>query len=169
MLMDSCYSVLCCTGQKLQHLSVKFVTVLCLLCLTSLDICNCFVYRLQQWLRRKTIDSPCEADSGPTASIRCPHGELLPEKATGARRLLIPESLWLFILESANTVKPNDSEGCSVFTQESEPCVQCSTVLTEEACDLDSMRLFRYIRLNFKRYSVLSFIDFIIHGTGSSN
>lgn len=98
---------------------------------------------LQQWLRRKTIDSPCEADSGPTASIRCPHGELLPEKAAGARRLLIPESLWIFILESANTVKPNDSEGGSAFVQESEPCGQCSTVLTEEACDLDSMREFK--------------------------
>nr|XP_017229766.1 PREDICTED: ubiquitin carboxyl-terminal hydrolase 26 isoform X2 [Daucus carota subsp. sativus] len=98
---------------------------------------------LQQWLRRKTLDAPCEADSGPTASIRCPHGELLPEKAAGARRLLIPETLWLFIVESANTVKPNDLEGCSVFLLESEPCGICSTNLSEEACEEDSMREFK--------------------------
>lgn len=68
----------------------------------------------------------------------------MPEKAAGARRLLIPESLWLFILESANIVKPNDSEGCSVFLLESEPCSLCSTLLTEEACEEDTIRLFRY-------------------------
>lgn len=98
---------------------------------------------LQQWLRRKNIDSPCEADSGPTASIRCPHGELLPEQATGARRLLVPESLWLFIHESANAVKPNDTDGCSIFSSVSESCALCCVELTEVACMEDNLREFK--------------------------
>lgn len=121
-----------------------------------------FFVRLQQWLRRKTLDAPCEADSGPTASIRCPHGELLPEKAAGARRLLIPETLWLFIVESANTVKPNDLEGCSVFLLESEPCGICSTNLSEEACEEDSMRLFRYT-YTLKVLKVISFVSYWLY------
>ncbi|GFZ15538.1 ubiquitin-specific protease 26 [Actinidia rufa] len=47
---------------------------------------------LQHWIRRKNIDSPCEADAEPTASIRCPHGDLKPEQATGAKRVLVPEN-----------------------------------------------------------------------------
>ncbi|XP_059653831.1 ubiquitin carboxyl-terminal hydrolase 26 [Cornus florida] len=90
---------------------------------------------LHQWLRRKNTDSPCEADAGPTASIRCPHGELLPEEAMGARRLLVPESLWLFIYEIANEVKPDDLLGCSTFRSDSETCVQCTVELTEVACN----------------------------------
>ncbi|XP_057955457.1 ubiquitin carboxyl-terminal hydrolase 26 isoform X2 [Malania oleifera] len=95
---------------------------------------------LQQWLRRKNVDSPCEVDAGPTASIRCPHGELMPEQAAGARRLLIPESLWLFIYESSNAVKPDDILGCSTFPSDSESCALCSVELTEAACLEDTLR-----------------------------
>ncbi|KAK3025995.1 hypothetical protein RJ639_042152, partial [Escallonia herrerae] len=98
---------------------------------------------LNQWLRRKNIDSPCEADAGPTASIRCPHGELMPEQATGARRVLIPESLWLFIYETAYTVKPDDIMGCSTFLSDSEPCDQCCVELTEVASLEDNLREFK--------------------------
>ncbi|PHT52680.1 hypothetical protein CQW23_07142 [Capsicum baccatum] len=98
---------------------------------------------LQQWLRRKNVDSPCEADSGPTASIRCPHGQLMPEKASGARRVLIPENLWNFIREIAMAVKPDDSVGCSTFFSDSEPCTECSNQLTEVACLEDTLREFK--------------------------
>ncbi|KAM7513474.1 hypothetical protein LguiB_012349 [Lonicera macranthoides] len=98
---------------------------------------------LQQWIRRKNIDSPCEADAGPTASIRCPHGELLPEQAFGARRVLVPENLWLFIYETASAVKPDDTVGCSVFVSDSEPCPQCSVELTEVASMEDHRREFK--------------------------
>nr|GMD75431.1 ubiquitin carboxyl-terminal hydrolase 26 [Ipomoea batatas] len=98
---------------------------------------------LQQWLRRKNVDSPCEADAGPTASIRCPHGELLPELAPGARRALIPENLWNFIHETAMAVKPGDTLGSSTFSSDSEPCAQCSIELSEHACLEDNLREFR--------------------------
>ncbi|KAA8524129.1 hypothetical protein F0562_010440 [Nyssa sinensis] len=98
---------------------------------------------LHQWLRRKNIDSPCEADAGPTASIRCSHGELVPEQATGARRLLVPESLWLFFYETANAVKPDDPLGCSTFPSDSEPCALCSMELTEVACSDNNLREFK--------------------------
>ena len=96
---------------------------------------------MQQWLRRKNVDSPCEADAGPTASIRCPHGELMPEQATGARRVLVPESLWLFFYDTANTVKPDDPLGCSTFPSDSAPCAQCNLELSEVACLEDNLRL----------------------------
>ncbi|XAR57648.1 Ubiquitinyl hydrolase 1 [Bertholletia excelsa] len=98
---------------------------------------------LHQWLRRKNIDAPCEADAGPTASIRCPHGELMPEQATGAKRVLVPESLWLFFYETANTVKPDDASGCSTFPSDTAPCALCSTELSEVACLEDSLREFK--------------------------
>ncbi|XP_052209579.1 ubiquitin carboxyl-terminal hydrolase 26 isoform X2 [Diospyros lotus] len=98
---------------------------------------------VQQWLRRKNVDSPCEADAGPTASIRCPHGELMPEQATGARRVLVPESLWLFFYDTANTVKPDDPLGCSTFPSDSAPCAQCNLELSEVACLEDNLREFK--------------------------
>lgn len=95
---------------------------------------------LLQWVRRKTTDSPCDADTGPTASIRCPHGKLMPEQAVDAKRLLIPESLWFFLFESANAVKPDDLLGCSPFPSSSETCPECNLELTEVACMEDSLR-----------------------------
>ncbi|CAA0811076.1 Ubiquitin carboxyl-terminal hydrolase 26 [Striga hermonthica] len=98
---------------------------------------------LLQWLRRKNIDLPCDADSGPTASIRCPHGELMPELASGAKRLLVPERLWDFVHQTAMTVKPDDFIGCSAFPSNSEPCASCSVELTEAAFSEDSLRVFK--------------------------
>ncbi|OVA08284.1 Ubiquitin carboxyl-terminal hydrolases family 2 [Macleaya cordata] len=95
---------------------------------------------LLQWLRRKNADFPCEADIGPTASIRCPHGELMPEQAAGAKRVLVPETLWLFLWETANAVKPEDALGCSTFPSDSETCALCSVELTEVACLEDTLR-----------------------------
>ncbi|KAH7537797.1 hypothetical protein FEM48_Zijuj03G0131300 [Ziziphus jujuba var. spinosa] len=67
---------------------------------------------LQQWLKRKMLDAPTEADAGPTASIRCPHGELMPEQDVGAKWLLVPEAQWLFLYEDAFAVKLDDDLGC---------------------------------------------------------
>lgn len=93
-----------------------------------------------QWLRRKNADSPCDADAGPTASLRCPHGNLLPEQAAGAKRVAVPENLWLFFFESASTVRPDDILNSSVFPADSGPCEICSRELTEAACMEDSLR-----------------------------
>ncbi|KAL4565064.1 hypothetical protein LXL04_029146 [Taraxacum kok-saghyz] len=98
---------------------------------------------LGQWIRRKNIDFPCEADTGPTASIRCPHGALMPEQAPGAKRALIPESLWEFIYKSANEVKPDDMVGCLVFPSDSEICSQCCDQLSEVTCLEDTLRDFK--------------------------
>ncbi|KAL8477228.1 hypothetical protein ACS0TY_029500 [Phlomoides rotata] len=96
---------------------------------------------LQQWLRRKNVDLPCDADSGPTTSIRCPHGGLMPELAPGAKRLLVPEILWEFIHQTAMTVKPDDP--VTTFTSDSKPCALCSIELTEAAFSEDSLREFK--------------------------
>ncbi|XP_078444743.1 ubiquitin-specific protease 26 [Wolffia australiana] len=99
---------------------------------------------LVHWLRRKNIESPCEADAGPTAALRCPHGNLLPEKAPGAKRVHIPESLWLFIVESASAVKTDDSLGCHAFPSDSQACEDCFKQFSEVAslaCNLRESKL----------------------------
>lgn len=96
---------------------------------------------LVQWLRRKNADNPCDADAGPTASLRCSHGDLIPEQAAGSKRVLVPEVLWLFILENANKVKPDDFQGSTTFTSDSIPCEACTRELTEVACLEDSLRV----------------------------
>ncbi|PKA51623.1 Ubiquitin carboxyl-terminal hydrolase 26 [Apostasia shenzhenica] len=95
---------------------------------------------LLHWLRRKNVDSPCEADAGPTAALTCPHGDLLPEQATGAKRVLVPEVLWKFFHECASKVKPDDLLGSMVFPAYTEPCETCSRELTEVACLEDTLR-----------------------------
>ncbi|KAJ8773366.1 hypothetical protein K2173_028543 [Erythroxylum novogranatense] len=95
---------------------------------------------LQQWVRRKSIDAPSEADAGPTASIRCPHGQLLPEQAPGAKRVLVPENLWLFFYEDAIAVKPDEPLGCTTFRSDFDQCPQCSDELSEVASLEDSLR-----------------------------
>ncbi|RXI09928.1 hypothetical protein DVH24_026570 [Malus domestica] len=110
-----------------------------------------------QWLKRKILDAPAEADAGPTASIRCPHGELMPEHATGAKRLLVPENLWLFLYEDALTVKPDDHLGCFPFPSDSAQCSQCSDELSEVALLLDTQfwlsKWKNYITANGKNIS----------------
>ncbi|XP_057511125.1 ubiquitin carboxyl-terminal hydrolase 26-like [Actinidia eriantha] len=98
---------------------------------------------LQHWIRRKNIDSPCEADAEPTASIRCPHGDLKPEQATGAKRVPVPESLWLFFYDTANELKPDDPLDYSTFPSDSVPCAQCNMELTEVASSEDIRREFK--------------------------
>ena len=98
--------------------------------------------RLQQWWKRKVLDAPAEADAGPTAAITCPHGQLMPEQAAGAKRVLIPEHFWQFLYEDAVSVKPDDPTGCPTFPLDSQQCPQCSDELSEVACMEDSLRSF---------------------------
>ncbi|KAI4316238.1 hypothetical protein L6164_024237 [Bauhinia variegata] len=101
---------------------------------------------LQQWWKRKVLDAPSEADAGPTASICCPHGQLIPEQATGAKRVLVPENFWLFLYEDALSVKPDDALGCPTFPSDSSQCSQCSDELSEVACMEDSLRLVKQMQ-----------------------
>ena len=98
--------------------------------------------RLQQWWKRKVADAPSEADSGPTAAISCPHGQLMPEQATGAKRVLVPEGFWLFLYEDATSVKNDDLLVCPTFPLDSKECSECSSELSEVFCMEDSMRFF---------------------------
>lgn len=109
-------------------------------CNSGFDIC-----RLQQWLKRKILDAPSEGDAGPTEAITCPHEQLRPDQATGAKRVLVPENLWLFLYEDAIAVKPDDLSGCSAFPSDSKQCSQCSDDLSEEAVKEDSLRWFQHI------------------------
>ncbi|KAK4793462.1 hypothetical protein SAY86_023897 [Trapa natans] len=95
---------------------------------------------LQQWVKRKVLDAPCEADAGPTVPICCPHGQLLPEQAPGAKRLLVPKNLWLFFQEDAVRVKPDDSIGCPTFHMDSEQCSHCYNEIYQVAGLEDSLR-----------------------------
>ncbi|CAL9125822.1 ubiquitin carboxyl-terminal hydrolase [Musa troglodytarum] len=95
---------------------------------------------LVQWLRRKNADFPCHTDAGPTAPLRCSHGSLLPEQAAGAKRVLVPESLWIFFFETANSSRSDNLLGFSTFSSDSEPCEICSRELKEVACMEDCLR-----------------------------
>lgn len=64
----------------------------------------------------------------------------MPEQATGAKRVLVPETLWDFLRQSAMTVKPDDMMGCLAFSQHAEPCATCSIELTEVASLEDNLR-----------------------------
>ncbi|KAK6923663.1 Peptidase C19, ubiquitin carboxyl-terminal hydrolase, partial [Dillenia turbinata] len=103
----------------------------------------CSVLGCSNGYEENTQSLPCDADGGPTATIRCPHGGLLPEQAAGAKRVLVPESLWLYFYESATAANGDDSLGCSTFPEDSEPCFQCSEELTEVASFEDTLKAFK--------------------------
>lgn len=86
------------------------------------------------------MDAPTEADVGPTVSICCPHGLLRPEQAAGAKRVLVPENLWLFFYGDSRTVKPDDETSLPTFLIDSKQCSECSDELSEVASLEDSLR-----------------------------
>ena len=65
----------------------------------------------------------------------------MPEDAPGAKRLLVPKSLWDFIHQTAITVKPDDHVGCSSFPSDSEQCALCSVAFKEAAFSEGNLRL----------------------------
>ncbi|CAN6229529.1 unnamed protein product [Urochloa humidicola] len=85
---------------------------------------------LTHWLRRKNADIPSDADNGPTSALRCCHGDLLPEHAPGAKRVSVPESLWLFLYQSVNEKKADD---ITTFPSDSQPCEICNQELSDVA------------------------------------
>ncbi|CAH8340662.1 unnamed protein product [Eruca vesicaria subsp. sativa] len=97
-------------------------------------------YVLQQWVKRKNLDAPSEADAGPTNAITCSHGELMPEQAPGAKRILVPEDLWSFVVEDALKVTPEDTSGCPCFPLDSSHCSHCTSELSEVADVEDALR-----------------------------
>lgn len=85
---------------------------------------------LTHWLRRKNADIPSDVDNGPTNALRCCHGDLLPEHAPGAKRVSVPESLWLFLYQ---TVSEKKSDDIVTFPSDSHPCEICSQELSDVA------------------------------------
>lgn len=117
-----------------------------------------FFCRLQQWVRRKNLDAPSAADAGPTLAIRCPHGELLPEQAPGAKRVLVPDSLWNFISEDASAVKPDDC--CMPFDSKTGLCPQCCDELSEVACMEDSLRSLTNFSSKTPKFCIFGHLEF---------
>jgi len=85
---------------------------------------------LTHWLRRKNADIPSDADNGPTSALRCCHGDLLPEHAPGAKRVSVPESLWLFLYQTIIEKKADD---ITTFPSDSQPCEICNQELSDVA------------------------------------
>ncbi|TVU48110.1 hypothetical protein EJB05_07733 [Eragrostis curvula] len=106
---------------------------------TSPDGPSYFVSRtwLTQWLRRKKGDVPCDADNGPTSALICCHGNLLPENAPGAKRVSVPESLWLFLYE---TISAMNADEVVTFPSDSQPCEICNVELSEVASHEGNLR-----------------------------
>ncbi|KAJ3692558.1 hypothetical protein LUZ60_011653 [Juncus effusus] len=94
---------------------------------------------LSHWMRRKNSDR-CESDAGPTRSLTCPHGSLLPELAPGAKRVSVPENLWLFLYESCSNGKREADDDVATFPADLAPCEVCSVELNEVACVEDNLR-----------------------------
>ncbi|KAG8073826.1 hypothetical protein GUJ93_ZPchr0006g44257 [Zizania palustris] len=91
---------------------------------------------LTQWLRRKNVDIPSDADNGPTTALRCTHGNLLPEHASGAKRVFVPEDLWLFLFETSGL----KSDDIVTFPSDTQPCEICSQQLSVVASVEDNLR-----------------------------
>ncbi|KAG6554433.1 hypothetical protein Mapa_004350 [Marchantia paleacea] len=95
---------------------------------------------LTQWYRRKAADAPCEADAGPTAGLRCPHGGLLPEQATGAKRQLVPERAWDYFYQNAVQVEGADPRGHSPFRGDTDSCKICQSEIDKVASKREGLR-----------------------------
>ncbi|ONM54371.1 UBP26 [Zea mays] len=85
---------------------------------------------LTHWLRRKNADIPSDGDNGPTSALRCCHGDFLPEHAPGAKRVSVPEILWLFLYQTVHEKKADDTV---TFPSDSHPCETCSRELSDVA------------------------------------
>ncbi|TVU15183.1 hypothetical protein EJB05_38690 [Eragrostis curvula] len=99
---------------------------------SSTDGPSYFISRtwLSQWLRKKNADMPSDTDNGPTSALRCCHGYLLPEHAPGAKRVSVPEDLWLFLYETITARKADD---IATFPSDCQPCEICNQELSDVA------------------------------------
>ena len=65
----------------------------------------------------------------------------MPEQAPGAKRILVPENFWSFLVEDALKVTPEDTSGCPCFPLDSSQCSHCTSELSEVADVEDALRL----------------------------
>lgn len=65
----------------------------------------------------------------------------MPEQAPGAKRIVVPENFWSFLVEDALKVMPEDTLDCTCFPVDSSQCCHCTEELSEVACLEDSLRL----------------------------
>jgi ubiquitin carboxyl-terminal hydrolase 48 len=83
------------------------------------------------------VDINSDADNGPTSALRCSHGNLLPEHAPGAKRVSVPESLWMFLYETSSARKADD---IVTFPSDCQPCEICDQKLSVVASVEDNLR-----------------------------
>lgn len=91
-------------------------------------------------MRRKVADAPSDADAGPTAPLQCPHGGLLPEQAPGAKRQLVPEIVWEYLVHNAERVETSGSKGHRSFKGDQSTCKQCEVELNKAATKREGLR-----------------------------
>ena len=65
----------------------------------------------------------------------------MPEQAPGAKRILVPENFWSFLVEDALKVTPEDTPDCPCFPLDSSQCSHCTSELSEVADVEDALRL----------------------------
>ncbi|WJX67618.1 Ubiquitin carboxyl-terminal hydrolase 26 [Trifolium repens] len=101
---------------------------------------------LLQWSIGEIPDAPSEANSNPTSDITCSHRQLLPEHATGPKRVLVPKDFWHSIYKDANSVK-ND---VVTFPSDSKECLVCCRIFFDMFQKKLSMSLFmgKCVKLN---------------------
>lgn len=100
---------------------------------------------LQQWVRRKVADAPSDADAGPTAALRCPHGGLLPEQAAAAaRRQRVPQIVWEYLVHNAELVENSNAEGHQAFPGDQNTCSQCQIEVNKAATKKEGLRATKF-------------------------
>lgn len=85
-------------------------------------------------------DAPSDADAGPTAALRCPHGGLLPEQAAGAKRQLVPEPVWDYFVQNAEQVETAEAWGHEPFRGDQSTCTQCQVEINKTASKKEGLR-----------------------------
>ncbi|KQK13052.1 ubiquitin carboxyl-terminal hydrolase 26 isoform X2 [Brachypodium distachyon] len=114
---------------------------------------------LTHWLRRKNADIPSDPDNVPTSALRCSHGDLLPEHAPGAKRVSVPESLWLFLYE---TVNAREADNIATFPSDCQPCEICGEKLSVVASVEDNLRAIK-LKQRQRHEKLISGKGFALH------
>jgi ubiquitin carboxyl-terminal hydrolase 48 len=83
------------------------------------------------------VDISSDADNGPTSALTCSHGNLLPEHAPGAKRVSVPERLWMFLYETSSARNGDD---IVTFPSDCQPCEICDQKLSVVASAEDNLR-----------------------------
>lgn len=102
--------------------------------------------RFQQWQKRKPADAPTEADSCPTAALRCQHGQLLPEDAPGAKRQLVPLKLWQYFRDTAGLLEGADPAGYQAFEDDTLHCAICQVQFKLVASKQEGLRYEQFVK-----------------------